>query len=67
MANGNNNVVNKERFSNVFILVMLLAILYLCYLLFRPFLFEIAIAGILVTIFYPVYLKVLFWTRGKLL
>ena len=66
MANGTNKI-SKESFSNIFLLVILLGILYLCYLLFRPFLYEITIAGILVTIFYQVYLKVVFWTRGRLL
>lgn len=66
MANGN-TTNSKERFSNIFIMALLLAVLYICYLLFKPFLFEIAIAAILVSIFYPLYLKVLFWTRGRLI
>jgi predicted PurR-regulated permease PerM len=65
MANGTNKI-SKENFSNIFLLVILLGILYLCYLLFRPFLYEITIAGILVTIFYPIYLKFVFWTRGRM-
>lgn len=65
MANGK-IVTPQERFSNVFLIVILLGILYLCYLLFRPFIYEIVIAGILVTIFYPVYLKIVYWTRGRL-
>jgi predicted PurR-regulated permease PerM len=67
MANGNNKAVNKEGFSNIFLIVILLGILYFCYLLFSPFLYEIIIAGILVTIFYPVYLKIVYWTRGRML
>jgi predicted PurR-regulated permease PerM len=66
MANGNAKIYNKEGFSNIFLLVILLGILYLCYLLFRPFLYEITIAGILVTIFYPIYLKIVYWTRGRM-
>jgi predicted PurR-regulated permease PerM len=57
---------DKQRFSNLFLLAILLGILYLCYLLMRPFLYEIILSGILVTIFYPVYLKIAFWTRGRL-
>lgn len=56
----------QEKFSNIFLLVILIGILYLSYLLFKPFLKEIIIAGILVTFFYPVYLKLLFWTKGKI-
>jgi predicted PurR-regulated permease PerM len=64
MAIKNNN---KENFSNAFLLIIVVGILFLCYLLFKPFIKEIVISGILVTIFYPVYLKILFWTRGNLI
>lgn len=65
MPNGK-NVLNKENFSNIFLIAVILFSLWLCYLLIKPFLYQIIIAGILVSIFYPVYLKVLFWTRGRL-
>ncbi len=60
-----NHTEEHKRFSNLFLMVILLAILYLSYLLFKPFIKEIVIAGVLVTIFYPVYLKFLFWTKGR--
>jgi predicted PurR-regulated permease PerM len=59
--------ISKDTFSNLFLLAVLGGVLYLCYLLFVPFIFEILIAGILVTIFYPVYLKIVFWTRGRMI
>ncbi|MCX6740681.1 MAG: AI-2E family transporter [Candidatus Parcubacteria bacterium] len=66
MLNGK-AAISKESFSNIFLLVILGGILYLCYLLLRPFLYEIIIAGVLVTIFYQAYLKIVFWTRGQLI
>lgn len=56
----------QERFSNFFLIAVLIGILYLCFLLLRPFLVEIALAAILVTIFYPLYLKLLLYTRGRI-
>jgi len=64
MANTKKNN-GRENFSNIFLLIILIAILYFCYLVFKPFIKEIVISGILVTIFYPVYLKILYWTRGR--
>ncbi len=61
-----NNVAAKKDFSNIFLIVILIGILYFCYLLFKPFLTEIIIAAILVTIFYPAYLKIVYWTKGKI-
>lgn len=46
--------------------MLLLVILYLCYLFIRPFLNEILVSAILVTIFYPLYLKLGFWFRGRM-
>lgn len=62
----NNHSVAKKDFSNLFLVVILLGILYLCYLLLNPFLTEIVISAILVTIFYPVYLKLVYWTKGRI-
>lgn len=56
---------NQERASRIFTVVLLLAVLYFSYLFFKPYLLVIAIAGVLVAIFYPLYKKFLFWTRGK--
>jgi predicted PurR-regulated permease PerM len=60
-------IISKETFSNFFLIAILCGVLYLCYLLFVPFIYEILIAGILVTIFYPVYLKIVYWTRGRMI
>ena len=62
----NTHSVAKKDFSNLFLIVILIGILYLCYLLLKPFLTEIIVAAILVTIFYPVYLKLVYWTKGKI-
>lgn len=56
---------NKVVFSNIFLLALLAAVVYFSFLIFQPFLQDIIIAGILVTIFYPAYLKLLFWTKGR--
>jgi predicted PurR-regulated permease PerM len=66
MKQTTNNSVQQKRFSNTFLLVILIAILYFCYLLFKPFLKEIVIASVLVTIFYPVYLKFVYWSKGRI-
>lgn len=66
MANTKNQSNGREKFSNIFLLVILIGSLYLCYLLIKPFLTEIVLAGVLVTIFYPIFLKVVYWTRGKI-
>lgn len=58
--------VDKKYFSNIFLWVLIIVILYLSFLLFRPFLKEIAFSGVLVAIFYPVYLKIVYWTRGMI-
>lgn len=55
-----------EKFSNVFLIIILAGILFLCYLLLRPFLIEIVLSAVLVTIFYPLYLKLVYWTRGRI-
>ena len=57
---------DNRLFSDIFILVILIGILYFCYLLFKPFITEIIIAGVLVAIFYPAFLKIVYWTRGRL-
>ena len=51
--------------AHVFLLVILLAILYFCYLIFKPFLIVVLASGMLVSIFYGLYLKLLKWTKDK--
>jgi predicted PurR-regulated permease PerM len=60
------NIFNKKVFSDIFLLALLIGILYLCFVLISPFIKEIIVSGMLVTIFYPLYLKVVYWTRGRL-
>lgn len=60
-----NSSLEHKKFSNIFLMVILLGILYLSYVLFKPFVKEIVISGVLVAIFYPVYMKLLLWTRGR--
>ena len=62
----NLDLLKREKFSNIFLLVILLGLMYFCYLILSPFLKEIIVAGILVTIFYPVYLRVIFLLRGHM-
>ena len=55
----------KHKYSRVFILIMLIGILGLGYLFLKPFLNEIVMATVLVTIFYPFYLKISVYLKGK--
>lgn len=59
-------LIDKQKFSNLFLIAVLLGILYLSYLLLKPFLIEIGVSAILVTIFYPWYLKLVYWTKGQI-
>jgi predicted PurR-regulated permease PerM len=47
--------MEKQSISKIFLIVLLIGILYACYLIFKPFLVEIIAAVILVTIFYAPY------------
>jgi predicted PurR-regulated permease PerM len=44
--------MNKTNISKIFLLILMAFVLWACYLVFRPFLIEIAAAAILVTVFY---------------
>ncbi|PKM88570.1 hypothetical protein CVU83_01545 [Candidatus Falkowbacteria bacterium HGW-Falkowbacteria-2] len=48
-----------------FLLILVGLVLLGCYFVFRPFLTEIFIAAVLVTIFYPLYLKITKLLRGR--
>lgn len=56
---------DKKIISHLFLLVVLLVALYLCYLLFRPFLMVIIMSGILVSIFHPWYIRLAEKIKGK--
>lgn len=47
--------MEKQNISKIFLIVLLVGILYACYLIFRPFLIEIIASAILVSIFYTPY------------
>jgi len=51
--------------SNYFFLAFLIGILYIFYLILRPFLADIFIAIMIAMIFYPLYRFILKWFRGK--
>src|SRR3989338_8347741 len=55
-----------EKYSQLFLVVLLIGVLYLCFLFLRPFLNEIIISAILVTIFYPAYYKIGVWFKGRM-
>jgi len=57
--------VNQNWLVTVFFFVLLLVILYLAYLIFRPFLQAVAWAAILAMIVYPVYEWLLKVLKGK--
>lgn len=47
--------MNKNLISKIFLLILVVFAIYACYLIFQPFLIEIIIAAILVSIFYTPY------------
>lgn len=51
--------------SKYFLITLIVATLVVCFLLFRPFLQEIIIAAVLVSVFYKPYLKLSKVLRGK--
>ncbi len=57
--------MEKALVPRLFLLLVLGFIIYLCYLVFKPFLDEMVVAAILVTIFYPWYKKLVAWLRGN--
>lgn len=54
--------MEKSFIPRAFLLFILIGILYLCYLVFKPFLTEIIIAGVFASFFYPFYA----WLAGAL-
>ncbi len=56
---------SSKNLSKIFILSLAVLTIYLCYLIFKPFLDEIIISAILVVILYPLHLKLTNKLNGK--
>ncbi|MGE5425827.1 MAG: hypothetical protein ACM3PZ_02030, partial [Bacillota bacterium] len=56
--------MNKS-LTKPFLLILIGLVLLGCYFVFRPFLTEIFIAAVLVSIFYPIYLRLSKLLRGR--
>ncbi|MFA6171881.1 MAG: AI-2E family transporter [Patescibacteria group bacterium] len=57
--------MDKSMIPRAFLLLMLAGILYLCYLVFSPFLADIIVAGVLATILHPLYIKLSVLLKGR--
>ncbi|MBU1421359.1 AI-2E family transporter [Patescibacteria group bacterium] len=57
--------MNKNLISKFFLFFLIIAVIYACYLLFKPFLIEIIAATILVSIFYRPYEWLVYKFRGR--
>jgi len=57
--------MEKSFISKAFLLFLIIAVVYACYLIFKPFLVEILAAAILVSIFYSPYESLVKLFRGK--
>ncbi len=55
-----NNIISRG-----FLITLLISVLFICYLIFQPFLTEIVAAAILVSVFYPPYLWLTKKLKGK--
>ncbi len=58
------SIMNKN-FTKSFLIILVLAVLYVAYLIFRPFLTEIFVAAILVSVFYTPFEKLTKAMRGR--
>ncbi len=57
--------LSQHLLSRLFLFFLLGLVLYGCFLVFRPFLIEILVAAILVSIFYSPYEKLASWLGGR--
>ncbi|MFP4514524.1 MAG: AI-2E family transporter [Parcubacteria group bacterium] len=57
--------MKKENLSKNFLIVLVVLVLVACYLVFRPYLPEILIAAVLVSIFYKLYEKLVRFLNGR--
>jgi predicted PurR-regulated permease PerM len=59
------NNMEKSSITNYFLVFLIIAIIYACYLIFKPFLGELLIATILVTLLYTPYEKLVKLFHGR--
>ncbi len=57
--------MNNEKLHFYFLLVALLGVFVLVFLIFRPFLYALALAAVFAVVFQPVYQKIIGYTRGR--
>ena len=57
--------MKKDNLSRPFLITLLVLVFVACYLVFKPYLSEILIAAVLVSIFYGLYEKLVRFLRGK--
>ncbi|MDO8444763.1 MAG: AI-2E family transporter [Deltaproteobacteria bacterium] len=57
--------MENKKFNNLFVSLAIVVTLYLNYLILKPFLSPILLGVIFSIVFYPVYLKLLKFTKGK--
>lgn len=57
--------MEKSIIPRAFLIFLLIGILYLCYLVFKPFLAEIIVAGVLASISYPAYTWLAGFLKGR--
>jgi len=57
--------MEKSIIPRVFLLLILVGILFLCYMIFRPMLPEIIIAGVLASILYPAFTRLAAFLGGR--
>ena len=57
--------MDRNYISKIFLIFLVVAVVYACFMIFRPFLDEIFVAAILVTIFYSPYRRILGFFRGR--
>jgi predicted PurR-regulated permease PerM len=55
----------KDNLSKPFLIILVLLVLVACYLVFKPYLSEILVAAVLVSIFYKLYEKLVRFLNGK--
>jgi len=57
--------MKKDNLSRPFLITLLVLVLVACYLVFQPYLAEILIAAVLVSIFYKLYEKLVRFLKGR--
>jgi predicted PurR-regulated permease PerM len=57
--------MKKDNLSKPFLIILVVLVLVACFLVFKPYLSEILIAAVLVSIFYKLYEKLVRFLRGR--